>query len=180
MARPGMLVLGFVGVAAAVLLAFAASVAVARDPEVPRRTARSLARGLERATLMAAQAREHVGILWAEAREEALAELQSSTPPTSNAPPQMRPRQRPPPPSRPPIRPEWWMLLPSPTMRRSTSRFKPGRGWPSPSLTYDAPQGSSRAQAQRSQRSRFDSPSSISRSAANQSSSSWLGVKPRA
>jgi hypothetical protein len=77
-ARPGLLVLGVVGVAATALLGFAAGVAVARDPEVLRRTARGLARGVERATLMAAQAREHVGDLWAEAREEALAEVDAA------------------------------------------------------------------------------------------------------
>ncbi len=77
-ARPGLLALGIVGVAATALLGFAAGVAVARDPEVLRRTARGLARGLERATLMAAQAREHVGDLWAEAREEALAEVDAA------------------------------------------------------------------------------------------------------
>jgi hypothetical protein len=77
-ARPGLLALGVVGVAATALLGFAAGVAVARDPEVLRRTARGLARGLERATLMAAQTREHVGDLWAEAREEALAEVDAA------------------------------------------------------------------------------------------------------
>jgi hypothetical protein len=77
-ARPGLLALGIVGVAATALLGFAAGVAVARDPEVMRRTARGLARGLERATLMAAQTREHVGDLWAEAREEALAEVDAA------------------------------------------------------------------------------------------------------
>jgi hypothetical protein len=77
-ARPGLLALGVVGVAATALLGFAAGVAVARDPEVLRRTARGLARGLERATLMAAQAREHVGDLWAEAREDALAEVDAA------------------------------------------------------------------------------------------------------
>jgi hypothetical protein len=77
-ARPGLLALGVVGVAATALLGFAAGIAVARDPEVLRRTARGLARGLERATLMAAQAREHVGDLWAEAREDALAETDAA------------------------------------------------------------------------------------------------------
>ena len=77
-ARPGLLALGIVGVAATALLGFAAGVAVARDPEVLRRTARGLARGLERATLMAAQAREQVGDLWAEAREEAIAEVDTA------------------------------------------------------------------------------------------------------
>ena len=77
-ARPGMLALGIVGIAATALLGFAAGVAVARDPDVLRRTARRLARGLERATLKAAQAREHVGDLWAEAREEALAEVDAA------------------------------------------------------------------------------------------------------
>jgi len=76
--RPGVLALGVMGVAATALLGFAAGVAVARDPELLRRTARSLARGLERATLMAAQAREHVGDLWAEAREEAIAEVDAA------------------------------------------------------------------------------------------------------
>jgi hypothetical protein len=77
-ARPGLLTLGVVGVAATALLGFAVGVAVARDPAVLRRTARGLARSLERATLMAAQAREHVGDLWAEAREEALAEVDAA------------------------------------------------------------------------------------------------------
>lgn len=77
-ARPGLLALGVVGVAATALLGFAAGVAVARDPEVLRRAARVLARGLERATLMAAQGREHVGDLWAEAREVALAEVDAA------------------------------------------------------------------------------------------------------
>jgi hypothetical protein len=45
---------------------------------VLRRPARRLARTLERATLTAAQAREHVGDLWAEAREEALAEVDAA------------------------------------------------------------------------------------------------------
>lgn len=77
-ARPGLLALGVVGVAATALLGFAAGVAVARDPAVLRRTARGLARGLERATLLTAQAREYVGDLWAEAREEALAEVDAA------------------------------------------------------------------------------------------------------
>ncbi len=76
--RPGVLAWGVVGVAATALLGFAAGVAVGRDPELLRRTARSLARGLERATLMAAQAREHVGDLWAEAREVAIAEVDAA------------------------------------------------------------------------------------------------------
>ncbi|WP_291008966.1 hypothetical protein [Hydrogenophaga sp.] len=77
-ARPGLLALGVMGVAATALLGFAAGVAVARDPEVLRRTARRLARSLERATLTVAQAREHVGDLWAEAREDALAEVDAA------------------------------------------------------------------------------------------------------
>lgn len=77
-ARPGMLALGVVGVTATALLGFAAGVAVARDPEVLRRTVRRVALGLERATLMAAQAREHVGDLWAEAREEAVADVDAA------------------------------------------------------------------------------------------------------
>lgn len=76
-ARPGLIALGF-GIAATALLGFAAGVAVTRDPEALRRTARRVARGLERAALMAAQAREHVGDLWAEAREEALADVDAA------------------------------------------------------------------------------------------------------
>lgn len=78
LARPGVLALGVVGIAATALLGFAAGVAVARDPELLRRTARRVARGLESATLMAAQAREHVGDLWAHAREEAVAEVDAA------------------------------------------------------------------------------------------------------
>jgi hypothetical protein len=80
--RPGLLKLGALGVAglaATALAGFAVGVAVSRDPETLKRAARSLARnaarGIEQATLMAAQAREHLGDVWAEAREEALAEV---------------------------------------------------------------------------------------------------------
>ena len=82
LARPGLMALAVVGIAATALLGFAAGMAVARDPKVLRRTARRVAgeaaRGLERASLMFAQAREHVGDLWAEAREEALAEVDAA------------------------------------------------------------------------------------------------------
>jgi DNA end-binding protein Ku len=82
LARPGLLALGIAGIAATALLGFAAGVVVARDPEAARRTARRVAReaarGLEQATLLAAQAREHLGDLWAEAREEALAEVDAA------------------------------------------------------------------------------------------------------
>lgn len=79
LARGGLVVLG---VAAGALLGFAAGIAYARDPQVLRRTAarylRGAAQGLEQATLMAAQAREHVADLWAEAREEALADVDAA------------------------------------------------------------------------------------------------------
>ena len=78
--RPGLIALGVVGVAATALLGFAAGVAVARDPDAVRRTTRRVARaaalGLERATLMAAQARERLGDLWAEARDAAAADVE--------------------------------------------------------------------------------------------------------
>lgn len=84
-ARPGLLTLGALGVAglaATALAGFAVGMAVSRDPEAVKRAARNLARhtaqGLEKATLLAAQAREHVGDLWAEAREEALAEVDAA------------------------------------------------------------------------------------------------------
>ena len=77
--RPGLIALGIAGVAAAALLGFAAGVAVTRDPDAVRRTTRRVARdaalGLERATLMAAQARERLGDLWAEARDAAAADV---------------------------------------------------------------------------------------------------------
>jgi hypothetical protein len=79
LARPGLIALGLVGVAATALLGFVAGVAVARDPEGVRRATRRVARaaavGLERATLMAAQARERIGDLWAEARDAAVADV---------------------------------------------------------------------------------------------------------
>jgi hypothetical protein len=79
LARPGLIALGLVGIAATALLGFAAGVAVTRDPEAVRRTTRKVARaaavGLERATLMAAQARERIGDLWAEARDAAVADV---------------------------------------------------------------------------------------------------------
>ena len=82
LARPGLVVLGVVGVAATALLGFAAGVAVARDPEAVRRTTRRVARaaalGLERVTLLTALAREHVGDLWAEAREAAVADVDAA------------------------------------------------------------------------------------------------------
>lgn len=78
LARPGVLALGVVGIAATALLGFAAGIAVTRDPEILRRTVRRVARGLESATLMAVQAREHVGDLWAQAREEAVAEVDAA------------------------------------------------------------------------------------------------------
>ena len=82
LARPGLMALGVVGIAATALLGFAAGMAVARDPQALRRTARRVAgeaaRGLELASLMAAQAREHIGDLWAEAREEALAKVDAA------------------------------------------------------------------------------------------------------
>lgn len=77
LAKPGLLALGIAGMAGTALLGFAAGVAMARDPEGPRRAARTVVRGaahgFERAALLAAKAREELGDLWAEAREEAVA-----------------------------------------------------------------------------------------------------------
>ena len=82
LARPGLMAFGVAGLAATALLGFAAGVALSRDPEALRRaaqrTAREAARGLEQATLLAAQAREQVGDLWAEAREHAVAEVDAA------------------------------------------------------------------------------------------------------
>jgi hypothetical protein len=80
--RPGLIALGLAGMAATALVGFAAGVAAGRDPEGLKRTARRVmretAQGLERAALMAAQAREHIADLWAEAREEAIAEVDAA------------------------------------------------------------------------------------------------------
>jgi hypothetical protein len=83
--RPSLLTLGALGIAglaATALAGFAVGMAVSRDPEALKRNARALARqaarGVEQATLLAAQAREHLGDLWAEAREEALAEVDAA------------------------------------------------------------------------------------------------------
>ncbi|HMN64492.1 MAG TPA: hypothetical protein PKB08_05815 [Burkholderiaceae bacterium] len=82
LALPGLLAVGVAGLAATALFGFAAGVAVSRDPEALRRAAqrvaREAARGLEQATLLAAQARERVGDLWAEAREHALADVDAA------------------------------------------------------------------------------------------------------
>lgn len=79
LARPGLIVLGM---AATALLGFAAGVAVSRDPEALRRTTRRVAGaaalGLERATLMAAQAREQLSDLWAEARDAAVTDVDAA------------------------------------------------------------------------------------------------------
>jgi hypothetical protein len=77
MGRGGLWALGLLGVAAGAALGFAAGVAVSRDPDMLRRTVRRAARGLETATLMAAQARESLGDIWAEAREAARGEVDS-------------------------------------------------------------------------------------------------------
>jgi microcystin-dependent protein len=80
--RPGLVALGVVGITATALLGFAVGVAVSRDPEALRRTARRVAGaaalGIEHATLMAAQLREHVGDLWAEAREAAVVDTDAA------------------------------------------------------------------------------------------------------
>jgi hypothetical protein len=79
---PGLLALGAAGAAASALLGLAAGVAIARNPEAIRRTATRLAhdaaQGLEQATLFAAQAREQIGDLWAEAREAARAAVDTA------------------------------------------------------------------------------------------------------
>lgn len=77
--RSGLVALGVAAIAATALLGFAAGVAVSRDPEALRRRARlvvgAAAAGVERATLMAAQAREQLGDLWAEARDAAVTDV---------------------------------------------------------------------------------------------------------
>lgn len=67
--RPGVIALTVAGAAA---LGFAAGYLVARNPELLRRWAGLLAGGVERLTGSAAETREHLADLWAQAREEAL------------------------------------------------------------------------------------------------------------
>lgn len=77
-ARPGLIAIGVVGIAASALLGFAAGATVSRDPQALRNVMRRVAHGIERATLAAAQAREQIGDLWAEVREEAIAEVDAA------------------------------------------------------------------------------------------------------
>jgi hypothetical protein len=67
--RPGVIALS---VAAAAALGFAAGYLVARNPELLRRWAGLLAGSVERLTGSAAETREHLADLWAQAREDAL------------------------------------------------------------------------------------------------------------
>lgn len=66
------------GVGAAVL-GFAAGMSASRDPQQTLRVARGVlretARGMQRASLFAAQAREQLGDLWAEVHEEVAGEV---------------------------------------------------------------------------------------------------------
>ncbi len=76
MARGGLLVAGLAGLTAGALLGVTAGYLLARqNPETLRRfserATRAAARGLEEATLLAAQTRERVGDMWADAREHA-------------------------------------------------------------------------------------------------------------
>ncbi len=68
--RPGAVALA---VAAAAALGFAAGWLLARNPELARRAARSLAGGWERVGGALAESREELADLWAEARENARA-----------------------------------------------------------------------------------------------------------
>ncbi|HEY9027980.1 MAG TPA: hypothetical protein VIO33_07445 [Burkholderiaceae bacterium] len=82
LASPGLIVLGVVAIGATALLGVAVGIAAGRDPkaltDTARRAMRETARGIERVALWGAQAREHVADLWAEAREEALAEVDAA------------------------------------------------------------------------------------------------------
>lgn len=80
--RPPLLtvgVVGVVGLAAVAAAGFALGMAVGRDPEAARRRVRAVvgeaARAFEQAALLAAQARERAGDLWAEARAQAVSEV---------------------------------------------------------------------------------------------------------
>ena len=66
--KPGTIALA---VAAAAAVGFAAGYLVARHPDLLRRWMAALAAGGERLTGSAAEAREHLADLWAQAREEA-------------------------------------------------------------------------------------------------------------
>jgi hypothetical protein len=72
--KPGAVVLGIATVGA---LGFAAGFIVARDPQVLRRVARSLAGGVERVAGALAESREELADLWAEVREDARQDIEA-------------------------------------------------------------------------------------------------------
>jgi hypothetical protein len=75
---------GLLAFAATATLGFAAGYMVARDPELLRRLARSLAGGIERVSGAVALSREEFADLWAEARDRAQQAAESeATPPTT-------------------------------------------------------------------------------------------------
>jgi hypothetical protein len=65
------------GVAAAGALGFVAGFVVARDPEVLRRLARTMAGGVERISGALAESREELADLWAEVREDARQDIEA-------------------------------------------------------------------------------------------------------
>jgi hypothetical protein len=67
---------GVLALGAAATAGFLAGYIVGRDPETARRLARSVAGGLTRAQVAAADAMESLGDLWAEARAEARREVE--------------------------------------------------------------------------------------------------------
>jgi hypothetical protein len=70
---------------AAAAAGFAAGYLVGRDPETGRRLAKSAASGMLRARVAAAEAMENLGDLWADARAEALRDIEDEHAGTSRA-----------------------------------------------------------------------------------------------
>ena len=70
---------------AAAAAGFAAGYLVGRDPETDRRLAKTAASGMLRARVAAAEAMENLGDLWADARAEALRDIEDEHAGTSRA-----------------------------------------------------------------------------------------------
>lgn len=77
--------LAVIALGAAAAAGFAAGYLVGRDPETARRLARTAASGVLRARVAVAEAMENLGDLWADARAEALRDIEDEHTGTSRA-----------------------------------------------------------------------------------------------
>jgi hypothetical protein len=77
--------LAVIALGAAAAAGFAAGYLVGRDPETARRLARTAASGVLRTRVAVAEAMENLGDLWADARAEALRDIEDEHAGTSHA-----------------------------------------------------------------------------------------------